>query len=88
MGFEFAVVSMLPISTQLVKNSPGTGMGWVLGGGTLGRASMSLVATSAYVEYGISAPALIGGGFAVAASVSILWFRRLGGVRHIDSTFS
>ncbi|MEO5974466.1 MAG: MFS transporter [Ilumatobacteraceae bacterium] len=80
MGFEFAVVSMLPISTQLVKNSPGTGMGWVLGSGTLGRATMSLVATAAYVEYGISAPALIGGGLAVAASVTILWFRRLGGI--------
>ncbi len=88
MGFEFAVVSMLPISTQLVKNSPGTGMGWVLGSGTLGRASLSLVATATYVEYGISAPALIGGGFAVAASVSILWFRRLGGVNHIESTSS
>lgn len=88
MGFEFAVVSMLPISTQLVKNSPGTGMGWVLGSGTLGRASLSLVATAAYVEYGISAPALIGGGFAVAASASILWFRRLGGVKHIESKVS
>lgn len=80
MGFEFAVVSMLPIATQLVKNSPGTGMGWVLGGGTLGRASMSLVATAAYANYGISAPALIGSGFAVMAAASILWFRHLGGV--------
>lgn len=80
MGFEFAVVSMLPIGTQLVKNSPGTGMGWVLGSGTLGRASMSLVATAAYASHGIAAPALIGGGFAVLASVAILWFRHLGGV--------
>ena len=80
MGFEFSIVSMLPIATQLVKNSPGTGMGWVLGGGTLGRASMSLVATAAYARYGISAPALIGGLFALTASVSILSFRRLGGV--------
>jgi predicted MFS family arabinose efflux permease len=80
MGFEFAVVSMLPVATQLVKNSPGTGMGWVLGGGTLGRASMSLAATAAYANYGIPAPALIGGGFAVTASASILLFRRLGGV--------
>jgi predicted MFS family arabinose efflux permease len=80
MGFEFAVVSMMPIGTQLVNNSPGTGMGWVLGGGTLGRASMSLVATSAYASHGISAPALIGGGFAAMASIAILSFRRLGGV--------
>lgn len=84
MGFEFAVVSMLPIATQLVKNSPGTGMGWVLGGGTLGRASMSLVATAAYANYGISAPALIGSGFAVMASASILWFRHLGGVNQSE----
>ena len=85
MGFEFAVVSMLPIATQLVKNSPGTGMGWVLGGGTLGRASMSLVATAAYANFGISAPALIGGGFALTASASISWFRRLGGVNQIET---
>lgn len=84
MGFEFAVVSMLPIGTQLVKNSPGTGMGWVLGSGTLGRASMSLVATAAYSSHGIAAPALIGGTFALAASALILWFKRLGGVHRGD----
>lgn len=82
MGFEFSIVSMLPIATQLVKNSPGTGMGWVLGGGTLGRATMSLVATAAYARYGISAPALIGGLFALTASASILSFSRLGGVHN------
>ena len=82
MGFEFSIVSMLPIATQLVKNSPGTGMGWVLGGGTLGRASMSLVATAAYARYGISAPALLGGLFALTASASILSFSRLGGVHN------
>lgn len=87
-GFEFAVVSMMPIGTQLVDNSPGTGMGWVLGGGTLGRASMSLVATSAYASHGIAAPALIGGGFAVMASVAILWFRHLGGVPHSETSLS
>lgn len=88
MGFEFAVVSMIPIGPQLVKNSPGTGMGWVLGGGTLGRASMSLVATSAYANHGISAPALIGGGFAVMASIAILWFRHLGGVYDTRTTLN
>jgi predicted MFS family arabinose efflux permease len=31
LGFEFAVVSLLPIASQLVPNSPGTGLGWVLG---------------------------------------------------------
>ncbi|MEO8364142.1 MAG: MFS transporter [Ilumatobacteraceae bacterium] len=85
MGFEFSIVSMLPVATQLVKNSPGTGMGWVLGGGTLGRASMSLVATAAYAEYGISAPALIGGLFALTASAAILLFRQLGGVHNPQS---
>jgi len=86
LGFEFAVVSMMPIGTQLVKNSPGTGMGWVLGGGTLGRASMSLVATSAYASHGISAPALIGGGLATVGSVLILWFGHLGGVHGTEPT--
>ena len=79
MGFEFSVVSLLPVATQLVPNNPGAGLGWVLGAGTVGRAVMSRVATTSYAQYGIGAPALIGATFAVLGAACILAFRRRGG---------
>ncbi|MFM8852803.1 MAG: hypothetical protein ACKOGL_06360, partial [Acidimicrobiaceae bacterium] len=42
LGFEFAVVSMLPLATHLVPKRPGSGLGLVIGAGTLGRSVMSL----------------------------------------------
>ena len=79
MGFEFSVVSLLPVATQLVPNNPGAGLGWVLGAGTVGRAVMARVATTSYTEYGIGAPALIGAAFGVLGALCILAFRRRGG---------
>jgi predicted MFS family arabinose efflux permease len=78
LGFEFAVVSLLPIATQLVPNSPGMGLGWVLGAGTLGRAIIAIVGTRAYEKYGVDVPALIGSGFGVLAALSILAYKKLG----------
>jgi predicted MFS family arabinose efflux permease len=60
LGFEFAVVSMLPMATHLAPDSPGTGLGWVLGAGALGRALAAVVATSAYERGGIAGPAALG----------------------------
>ena len=80
LGFEFAVVSLLPIASQLVPNSPGTGLGWVLGAGTLGRAVMAIIATRSYEQYGMHAPALIGAGFGFLGAVAIYIYRSLGGV--------
>ena len=79
LGFEFAVVSLLPIASQLVPNSPGTGLGWVLGAGTLGRAVMAIIATRSYEQYGMHAPALIGAGFGFLGAVAIYIYRSLGG---------
>ena len=79
LGFEFAVVSLLPIASQLVPNSPGAGLGWVLGAGTLGRAIIAIVATRAYEKYGVDVPALIGSAFGVLAAISILTYKKLGG---------
>ncbi len=79
LGFEFAVVSLLPIASQLVPNSPGAGLGWVLGAGTLGRAVIAIVGTRAYEKYGVDVPALIGSGFGVLAALSILTYKKLGG---------
>ncbi len=60
LGFEFSIVSMLPLSANLIPSSPGRGLGIVLAGGTLGRASMSLIGTAAYEKFGINVPAFIG----------------------------
>ena len=79
MGFEFSVVSLLPVATQLVPNNPGAGLGWVLGAGTVGRAVMARIATTSYSEYGIGAPALIGALFGALGALCILAFRRRGG---------
>jgi len=60
LGFEFSIVSMLPLSANLIPSSPGRGLGIVLAGGTMGRASMSLIGTAAYDKFGINVPAFIG----------------------------
>ena len=60
LGFEFSIVSMLPLSANLIPSSPGRGLGIVLAGGTLGRASMSLIGTLAYEKFGINVPAFMG----------------------------
>ena len=60
LGFEFSIVSMLPLSANLIPSSPGRGLGIVLAGGTLGRASMSLIGTAAYEKFGINVPAFMG----------------------------
>lgn len=68
LGFEFAVVSMLPMATHLAPDSPGTGLGWVLGAGALGRALASVLATSAYERGGIVGPAALGAACAIACA--------------------
>lgn len=68
LGFEFAVVSMLPMATHLAPESPGTGLGWVLGAGALGRSIAAVAATAAYERGGIGAPAAIGAACAVACA--------------------
>ena len=60
LGFEFSIVSMLPLSANLIPSSPGRGLGIVLAGGTLGRASISLIGTAAYDKFGINVPSFIG----------------------------
>ena len=68
LGFEFAVVSMLPMATHLAPDSPGAGLGWVLGAGALGRALAAVVATSAYERGGIAGPAVLGAACAAACA--------------------
>ena len=77
LGFEFSVVSLLPLATSLVPNSPGTGLGWVLGAGTLGRAVMAIVATHLFESYGVKGPALMGAMFGLLGALTITNYRRV-----------
>jgi len=78
LGFEFAVVSLLPIASELVPDNPGTGLGWVLGAGAMGRAVMSLVSTRAYEIGGIALPGILGPTLAMCGAASIYMYKRLG----------
>jgi predicted MFS family arabinose efflux permease len=77
LGFEFSVVSLLPLATKLVPNSPGTGLGWVLGAGTLGRAVMAIVATNLFESFGVRGPALMGAFFGLLGAITITRYHRV-----------
>jgi predicted MFS family arabinose efflux permease len=76
LGFEFAIVSLLPLAANLIPEAPGRGLGIVLAGGMLGRASMSLVATAAYDEFGFQIPAIIGASMALCMILCLMSFSR------------
>lgn len=77
LGFEFAIVSLLPIGTQLVPGRRGRGMGLLLGAGTLGRAAVSIAATRLYDNHGVE-PAAVGSAlFATATALLILSHSRV-----------
>ena len=83
LGFEFAVVSMLPLATHLVPKRPGSGLGLVIGAGTLGRGVMSFIATRAYESNNsIAMPALIGAFSALIAALLMFSYYRRGGLVH------
>ena len=71
MGFEFAVVSLLPLGAQLVPGKRGRGMGLLIGAGTLGRATVSIAATRLYDQHGIP-PAAIGAGLLALGTVLLV----------------
>jgi predicted MFS family arabinose efflux permease len=71
MGFEFAVVSLLPLGAQLVPGKRGLGMGLLIGAGTLGRATVSIAVTRLYDQHGIP-PAAIGTGLLALGTVLLV----------------
>ena len=75
LGFEFAIVSLLPLAATPSPNRP-LASGFRDRGGTLGRAVMSLAATATYDVHGIGVPALLGSGCAVCVIVSLAAYRR------------
>ena len=75
-GFEYGVVSMLPIATNLVASAPGKGFGLVIGAGTFGRGVLTFVATVLYEQSGITGAALASIGCAALSAGAILVFSR------------
>ncbi|MFM7490184.1 MAG: MFS transporter [Actinomycetota bacterium] len=71
LGFEFAIVSLLPLAANAIPESPGRGLGFAIGGGTMGRAVMSFVATATYDAHGIEVPATVGAGCALLVIVCL-----------------
>lgn len=76
-GFEFAIVSLLPIAANMIPGAPGRGLGYTIGGGTLGRAVMSVIATAAYESSGFGLPAVIGSACACGVIICIGAYARL-----------
>jgi predicted MFS family arabinose efflux permease len=76
LGFEFGIVSLLPLAANMIPDSPARGLGFAIGGGTLGRAVMSLVATATFDRFGIGVPAVIGSVCALLVIASLVAYGR------------
>ena len=76
LGFEFAIVSMLPLAANIVPTSGGIGLGLTVGAGTCGRAIFSTVATSLYDSVGPIAPALAAAGLSGVAALLVTIYAR------------
>jgi predicted MFS family arabinose efflux permease len=74
-GFEFAIVSAIPLASELRHDARATGIALVVSGGTLGRAVGALAATRLYDAHGFTVPAILGSALAVA----MIGWLRIGG---------
>jgi predicted MFS family arabinose efflux permease len=71
LGFEFAIVSSIPIGLSLVASSPAWGLGMMLAAGTTGRALASIPATRLYDSRGMAWPAMMTAVLAAGCVLSI-----------------
>lgn len=78
-AFEFAIVSIIPLGTQMVPGAPAFGMSVMFAAGTLGRALASIPATRLYTRHGMAWPAVL---CAVMAAGMVLAMQRLAVMRH------
>lgn len=76
LGFEFALVSMLPLAANIVPTAGGIGLGLTVGAGTCGRAVFSTVATSLYDSVGPVGPALTAAALSGVAVLMMMAFAR------------
>ena len=75
-GFEFALVSMLPLAANLVPTAGGIGLGLTVGAGTCGRAVFSSVATRLYDSVGPVGPTIAATSLAVLTVGAISLYAR------------
>ena len=73
-AFEFAIVSSIPLSSAAVPGSPARGMALMMGTGTVGRATVSVLGTWLYTRHGMAWPALL---CAALASITVIALWRL-----------
>ena len=59
LGFEFAIVSLLPVAANIVPGASGAGLGMAVGAGTSGRAVLSFVSPFLYDRVGPVAPVVL-----------------------------
>lgn len=76
MGFEFALVSMLPLAANIVPTAGGIGLGLTVGAGTCGRAVFSTIATSLYDSVGPVGPAISAGLLSLFAVAMMTLYQR------------
>lgn len=74
-GFEFAIVSIIPIGGDLVPGRPGKGLGFFLAAVTIGRSTTTIPATRLYESSGIAACALLAA--SLSAVVATVMFARV-----------
>lgn len=75
-AFEFAIVSAIPIGTELVAGAPAQGVAIMFFVGTLGRAGAVIPATSLYERHGMAWPAVVAAALGVGAVVVMGWLGR------------
>ena len=68
LGFEFAIVSLLPVAANIVPGASGAGLGMAVGAGTSGRAVLSFVSPFLYDRVGPVAPVVLALLMAVVAA--------------------
>ncbi|MEY4401300.1 MAG: hypothetical protein RL072_1165 [Actinomycetota bacterium] len=74
-GFEYGVVSLIPVATDLFEGSPGKGFGLVIGAGTFGRGVLTVVSTGLYERTGVVGACVAAIACAALSAVTIAAFR-------------
>lgn len=77
-GFEFAIVSTIPLGTELVTGAPAKGVAVMFTVGTVARAAATVPATTLYQRHGMAWPAL---GSTLLAGIAVAVMTYLGATR-------
>ena len=76
LGFEFALVSMLPLAANIVPSAGGIGLGLTVGAGTCGRAVFSTITTALYDHVGPIGPAVTAATLSALTVVAMSSYKR------------